>query len=146
MARSLGNIPDSKFTGPTWVPSDADRTQVGPMLTPWTLLSGMEHPYISLYHFMVDLNEIVRQLYISIYQRNIVIQFSTHCREIARWSLFQAYLNATVKFLIYTDILIYPYGYRIFLTWTATVITWEPCTNSRPYIPPMVYNPRMDNK
>ena len=26
--------------GPTWVPSGADRTQVGPMLAPWTLLSG----------------------------------------------------------------------------------------------------------
>ena len=27
--------------GPTWGPSGADRTQMGPMLTPWTLLSGM---------------------------------------------------------------------------------------------------------
>ena len=26
--------------GPTWGPSWADRTQVGPMLAPWTLLSG----------------------------------------------------------------------------------------------------------
>ena len=26
--------------GPTWGPSGVDRTQVGPMLTPWTLLSG----------------------------------------------------------------------------------------------------------
>ena len=26
--------------GPTWGPSEADRTQVGPMLAPWTLLSG----------------------------------------------------------------------------------------------------------
>ena len=29
-----------KFMGPTWGPSGADRTQVGPMLAPWTLLSG----------------------------------------------------------------------------------------------------------
>ena len=28
------------FMGPTWDPSGADRTQVGPMLAPWTLLSG----------------------------------------------------------------------------------------------------------
>ena len=28
------------FIGPTWGPSGADRTQVGPMLAPWTLLSG----------------------------------------------------------------------------------------------------------
>ena len=32
--------PDIKFMGPTWGPSGADRTQVGPMLAPWTLLSG----------------------------------------------------------------------------------------------------------
>ena len=32
--------PDSKFMGPTWGPPGAERTQVGPMLAPWTLLSG----------------------------------------------------------------------------------------------------------
>ena len=30
----------SRFRGPTWGPSGADRTQVGSMLAPWTLLSG----------------------------------------------------------------------------------------------------------
>ena len=30
----------ARFMGPTWGPSRADRTQVGPMLAPWTLLSG----------------------------------------------------------------------------------------------------------
>ena len=34
-------LPDSKVPGPTWGPSGADRTQVGPMLAPWTLLSGL---------------------------------------------------------------------------------------------------------
>ena len=29
----------ARFIGPTWGPSGADRTQVGPMLAPWTLLS-----------------------------------------------------------------------------------------------------------
>ena len=29
----------ARFTGPTWGPSGADRTQVGPRLVPWTLLS-----------------------------------------------------------------------------------------------------------
>ena len=34
------------FMGPTWGPSGADRTQVGPMLAPWTLLSGiLSRPY-----------------------------------------------------------------------------------------------------
>ena len=31
----------SRFMGPIWVPSVTDRTQVGPMLAPWTLLSGV---------------------------------------------------------------------------------------------------------
>ena len=31
----------ARFLGPTWGPSGPDRTQVGPMLAPWTLLSGM---------------------------------------------------------------------------------------------------------
>ena len=30
----------ARFLGPTWDPFGAGRTQVGPMLTPWTLLSG----------------------------------------------------------------------------------------------------------
>ena len=30
----------ARFMGPKWGPSGADRTQVGPMLAPWTLLSG----------------------------------------------------------------------------------------------------------
>ena len=34
------NTPDSKVRGPTWGPSGADRTQVGLMLAPRTLLSG----------------------------------------------------------------------------------------------------------
>ena len=30
----------ARLMGPTWGPSGADRTQVGPMLAPWMLLSG----------------------------------------------------------------------------------------------------------
>ena len=30
----------ARFMGPTWGPSGANRTQVGPMLAPWTFLSG----------------------------------------------------------------------------------------------------------
>ena len=30
----------ARFMGPTWGPSGADRSLVGPMLTPWTFLSG----------------------------------------------------------------------------------------------------------
>ena len=31
----------ARFMGPTWGPSGADRIQVGPMLAPWPLLSGL---------------------------------------------------------------------------------------------------------
>ena len=34
------------FMGPTWGPSGADSPQVGPMLAPWTLLSGELHKYL----------------------------------------------------------------------------------------------------
>ena len=36
----------ARFIGPTWGASGADRTQVGPMLAPWTLLPGT--PYLNL--------------------------------------------------------------------------------------------------
>ena len=43
----------AKFMGPTWGPSGADRTQVGPMLAPWTLLSVIVSilPYYHWIHF-----------------------------------------------------------------------------------------------
>ena len=40
----------ARFMGSTWGPSGAGRTQVGPMLAPWTLLSG----YIPRYHPWAD--------------------------------------------------------------------------------------------
>ena len=36
----MWHYPDSKVHGANMGPSGADRTQVGPMLAPWTLLSG----------------------------------------------------------------------------------------------------------
>ena len=42
----------ARFMGPTWGPSGADRTQVGPILAPWTLLSGVP------FHYPFELNSI----------------------------------------------------------------------------------------
>ena len=39
----------ARFMGPTWDPSGADRTQVGPLLAPWTLLSGAEDMSVAFY-------------------------------------------------------------------------------------------------
>ena len=41
----------SRFMGPTWGPSGAERTQVGPMLAPWTLLSRLLSPWPNYFHF-----------------------------------------------------------------------------------------------
>ena len=38
----------ARFIGPTWGPYGADRTQVGPMLAPWTSLFGMTHYWTSV--------------------------------------------------------------------------------------------------
>ena len=40
----------AKFMGPTWGPSGADRSQVGPMWTPWTLLSSKKEAQDTLLH------------------------------------------------------------------------------------------------
>ena len=40
----------ARFMGPTWDPSGADRTQVGPILAPWTLLSGIIFAIAKLHH------------------------------------------------------------------------------------------------
>ena len=40
---SCGIVPDSKTHGANMDPPGADRTKVGPMLAPWTLLSGIEY-------------------------------------------------------------------------------------------------------
>ena len=36
----------ARFMGPTWGPPGVDRTQVGPVLAPWTLLSGIHYVVI----------------------------------------------------------------------------------------------------
>ena len=40
----------ARFIGPTWGPSGADRTQMGPMLAPWALLSRMSLGFKSKRH------------------------------------------------------------------------------------------------
>ena len=40
----------AQIMGPTWGPPGAGRTQVGPMLAPWTLLSGKAHCAVSKFY------------------------------------------------------------------------------------------------
>ena len=39
----------ARFMGPPWGPSGVDRTQVGPMLAPWILLSGQSWLFLALH-------------------------------------------------------------------------------------------------
>ena len=39
LCQHWNRTPTARFAGPIWGPSGADRTQVGPILAPWTLLS-----------------------------------------------------------------------------------------------------------
>ena len=83
----------ARFMGPTWDPSGADRTQVGPMLAPWTWLSGysswhkplvnsfiilmivwhnrrkfgmvqIEHDFMYIFFYLGLYNEIIKQMYL----------------------------------------------------------------------------------
>ena len=49
-----------EFMGPTWGPSGADRTQTGPMLAPWTLLSGYSSKWTLQRRFHIKANIILK--------------------------------------------------------------------------------------
>ena len=86
----------AKFMGPTWVPSGADRTQVGPMLAPWTLLSGLVS-----FHTVNSFED-----------GTIFIYMHTLFNNGWRWNMYTAgkkvteYLKSTMETLVF-DILIW---------------------------------------
>ena len=56
-------VPDSKVHGAYMGPPGADRTQLGPMLAPWSLLSGVLQVYVTLtyickFHILVSIQNI----------------------------------------------------------------------------------------
>ena len=67
----------ARFMGPTWGPFGADRTQVDPMLAPWTLLSGM--PYIFYLPNCVAVYDIMLIIYKTILL--IVCSWNPHWRQ-----------------------------------------------------------------
>ena len=58
----------SKFMGPTWGPPGSSRPQMGPMLAPWTLLSGLIHLSLSGVPDLWDRNKILSGGDLSHYQ------------------------------------------------------------------------------
>ena len=87
----------ARFMGPTRGPSGADRTQVGPMLAPWTLLSAIISYHIISYHI------------------KLLSQRSRWQRSCCTWTLSHSPLKrmGTIK-MIY--IYIYTYIYLVFMT------------------------------
>ena len=62
----------ARFMGPTWGPSGAVRTQVGPMLAPWTLLSGTLRNFscisILLRHMSIMVFQITRLFFNNLFK------------------------------------------------------------------------------
>ena len=62
----------TRFMGPTRGPSGADRTQVGPMLAPWILLSGVP---IYIYIFRFKKNRTWNEIWSKIFKIRLPGQF-----------------------------------------------------------------------
>ena len=67
----------ARSMGPTWGPPVADRTQVGPMLAPWTLISGM-----AWLMFMII---IIDSLYPIAFSHNIISEDMVHSHYLIQW-------------------------------------------------------------
>ena len=70
----------ARFMGPTWGPPGADRTQVGPMLAPWTLLSGMpsSHFFQGLWDQSHTAYYIIHASPCQVYHKVTITQSSPH--------------------------------------------------------------------
>ena len=91
----------ARFMRPTWGPSGVDRTQVGPMSAPWTLLSG-----IAFFQFSPwPGSTAIRAMGMTITKSQVIwtkldciplpYQVSVYCRSTSVDSLYR--LNATLK-------------------------------------------------
>ena len=63
-----GMTPIARFMGPTWGPSGTDRTQMSPLLAPWTLPSGnlLSGPHKTAHRLVITRHlDILRELSVS---------------------------------------------------------------------------------
>ena len=105
----------ARFMGPTWGPSGADRTQVRPMLAPWTLLSGIESwqklPICQRWHLQMHLNEWKASIFNQIplmlaHKSQINNSHVSLCRKALRWrhrSIIRVIGNTIVCSIAYSD-------------------------------------------
>ena len=73
----------ARFVRPTWGPTGAGRTQLGPMLAPWTLLSGME--MLSTLLTLYEENALVIDRFTSQRARNVELFISFMSAWINYW-------------------------------------------------------------
>ena len=79
---TINDCPDSKVMGPTWGPYGSCRHQMGPMLAPWTFLSGSCMRFARSALAMLYVEYIVgRYLYLNLY--NTQMQ-TCHCKVYPR--------------------------------------------------------------
>ena len=67
----FANTQIARFMGPTWGPSGADTTQVGPMLAPWTLLSGYITRWVGIAMFCLRALSCLCYWYIETFRKYI---------------------------------------------------------------------------
>ena len=132
------------FMGPTWGPSVADRTQVGPMLAPWTLLSGsldrvyaavwledQRKFYYSVKFGLFHLNN-QRRLVISGLVQNVILN-NWGTKSFSKYEVVIVNSNTSWKFIC-RDIFKKWYNGIMFYYWSAEWIliisSWPPSTMS----------------
>ena len=68
----------ARFMGPIWGPAGAERTQMGPMLVPWTLLSGYPEYWVCCFH------EVVTHICVCVLDHRL--RLSHICRQAVVWN------------------------------------------------------------
>ena len=94
----------ARLVGPTWGPSGADRTQVGPMLAPWTLLSGelwcvfcvlifyLCSTPLQQYVFIWEWAHLQHEFHTEI-DLNCCWRFKVMCSNMAHWKILKAHVE-----------------------------------------------------
>ena len=112
----------ARFVGSTWGPSGADRTQVGPMLAPWTLLSGM------IKQWLWWGSDFIALLCVDVLQRKplreaMLLFCAPRCDGTVLWlSLHSVYEATVIPNKSYLMFCIAKWGCQTFFVWRNTYI------------------------
>ena len=117
----------AKFMGPTWGPTGTDRTQVGPMLAPWILLSGLSF----IANFKVNVSIYIVHIQSSIKTRSLSSSETNGAFHLSDSSLLQvdARLITCGARVISNHISVskwpsYANIYRVPISWLRTYSLW----------------------